>query len=84
MKGEERTILWNYLGQLLCHHIGERKPTQLLSLQKKKSFIDNQIEAPYDKSKGILLRAVNLFESDPLPHSRYYPMPKTREIKQSL
>lgn len=68
MKGEERTILWSCLEELSCRQIGKRTPIQHLSLQEKKSFIENQIEVPYDK-KQITLRAVNLLGSDP-PHSR--------------
>lgn len=70
MKGEERTILWCCLEELPCRQLRKRTPTQQLSLQEKISFIDNQIEVPYDKRKGIPSRAVNLLESDTIPHSR--------------
>lgn len=70
MKDEERAILWSCLEELPCRQPRKRTPTQQLSLQEKKTFIDNQIEVPYDKRKKIPPRAVNLLESDPVPHSR--------------
>ena len=68
MKGEERTILWSCLEELSCRQIGKRTPTQHLSLQEKKIFIENQIEVPYDKNE--LPFALSTYLDRIPPHSR--------------